>query len=160
MDLKKYKIYLNREHTTPKEMKRVLKSIQNNRILKEKGGFLFQSSLNDSELHIGIVPFFIDGERTRHYDIELDYADKFQLSGFFNADGTIGMLFKPPENKQDMDSEYKCKIKKCYINTVALLSSCGLSLSMEFDWITKKIMEESKFSDTPPQTVGELVNLA
>lgn len=155
MNNSKLKLYINRDKASPKEMKNVFTSIQNPKVLAEKGGFLFRSSINEKEFHIGIIPNFNYGERGHHYDIELKYTDEFRLTGFFNTDGSLNILFTPPDNKEDITSEYKTKIKSAYRRTAELFITYGFNPDISLDWITQKILEELKTFSPIPKVLSD-----
>ncbi|MBI9100562.1 MAG: hypothetical protein JEY91_18940 [Spirochaetaceae bacterium] len=150
-------IHLNRKILNQKEVKKIFKSVQNKKILKEKGGYLFNSSLKDSDFYIGIRPVIVEGERTHHYEIELDYEDAYKLTGFFNVDGTLGMLFKPPASKHSITDEFKNQLKSSYEQTAEILVQNGFSEQVRFDWITQKMLGEIGLFEPVPQTLGNLL---
>jgi len=153
----KYSMYLNRELLNSKEVKKIFKSIQNKKVLKSKGGFLFKSSIKEGEFHLGILPMIIEGERSRHYDIKLGFEDHFVFSGFFNVDGTIGFLFIPPALKEDLTESFKEHIKRNYKNTAGILLDHGLSKEMKLDWITQQMLTELGNFDTIPQCLKDFI---
>jgi len=149
-----YDIYLNNELQTPKAIAKIFKSIQNTKVLKARAGFLFKSSINDCEFHIGLRPVLIEGERSHHYDIVLDFEDEYIFSGFFNVDGTLGILFTPPGKKEEISTEYKDKLRNTYKATAAVLIKNGFSKKMKLDWISQKIMEEIGIFDPIPSDLS------
>ena len=151
------KLYLNNKITTQKEIHKVFKSIQNKKILLSKGGYLYKSSINESEFHMGIIPMIIEGERTHHYDIKLDFEDDYILSGFFNGNGTFGILFTPPGKKEEISSDFKENLKSVSIETLGILVQSGISKTMELDWISKKMLEEIGIFNRIPQTIKDLI---
>lgn len=157
MNVKKSPIYLDNRRISNREFMKILGSIQDKNILKLRGGFLFQSCLKESDLYIGIIPAFMEGERGHHYDIKLDYSDEFKFSGNFNADGTLGMVFFPPVAKEELSKEYLSKIKQALIKTISIFIDHGLSRDMKLDWMTQKIIEEVELFDKIPEITGELI---
>lgn len=125
--------------------------------MKARGGFLFKSAVNDEAFHLGIVPVIMGDQRNRHYDIKLDYEDQTVFSGFFNIDGTIGLLFTPPDKKENISDDFKEKLKTAYMNTAEELISMGLSEEMKLDWISCKALEEIGIYDPIPATLEELI---
>lgn len=152
-----YKIYLNNELQSPKSINKIFKSIQNRKILKTRAGFLFKSSINDQNFHIGIRPVIMEGERSHHYDIRLDFENEYVFSGFFNVDGTIGILFTPPGKKEEISSEFKKNLKIVYKNTALILIENGFSENMKLDWISQKIADEIGIFDTSPVKLSDLL---
>lgn len=157
MNVKKSRIYLDNKSISNREFKKILDSIQDQNILKLRGGFLFQSCLKDSDLYIGIIPAFMEGERGHHYDIKLDFSDEYKFSGNFNADGTLGMVFFPPTAKEDLSKDYLSKIRESLIRTVSIFIDHGLSRDMKLDWMTQKVIEEVGLFHTIPVVTGELI---
>jgi len=151
------KLYLNNKKTTHREFGKVFKSIQNKKILQSKGGYLFKSSINKSEFHMGIIPVIIEGERTHHYDIKLDYEDDYIFSGFFNGNGTLGILFTPPGKKDEISSEFKENLKSVYLETLGVLTQNGISEKMELDWISQKMIGEIDIFHPVPQNIHDLL---
>lgn len=160
MDFEDFIVYLNNKKSSSKELKKVFKSIQDEKVLKLRGGFLFQSSVTEKRFYIGIIPSFIDGERGHHYDIKLDYEDEFKFSGNFNSDGTIGLVFIPAGGKDSITSEYKKKLKEIYSKTAGVLIYNGISSNMKLDWITQKIIEEISLFKDIPEKLDELITIS
>jgi hypothetical protein len=144
-------IHLNNKKVSRREIRKIFTSIQDNKVLKSKGGFLFKSSVNRDEFHLGIIPVIIDGQRTHHYDIKLNYEDIYIFSGFFNSDGTLGILFTPPGKKENITIGFKTELKSAYSKTLSLLVDNGISDKMELDWISRKMIEEIGIFDPIPR---------
>lgn len=159
MDCSKYNIFFDGKLIDHKEFIIVLKSIQNSNILTDKGGFLFRSSMNENNFHIGIIPNFTNGERVHHYDIVLDYEDKYRLTGMFNVDNSLNILFTPPDDKNLITDGFKIKLKNCYKITSAIFIFSGIKSDKPLDWITKKILNEINMFTTVPNTLREIVEL-
>jgi hypothetical protein len=151
------RIFLNNKLTDPEEINRIFQSIQVKKILEEKGGFLFKSSINDSEFHISIIPVIMDGQRTHHYDIRLDYEDEYILSGFFNIDGSLGMLFTPPGRKDRIEQNFKNRLKNCYRETAIVLLENGFPPDIKLDWVSQKILGEIGIFQTIPRTLSDVL---
>ena len=97
----------------------------------------------------------IEGVRSRHYDIKLDYEDQYIFSGFFNVDGTVGFLFIPPALKEELTEEFKDKIKQNYIDTAKMLRTNGFHPNMKLDWITQQMLSEMGNFNTIPQCLKD-----
>ena len=89
------RIFLNKKEKNARELKSIIAALSNHDILIEKSGFLFNSSINEDCLCIGILPYFINGERTHHYDIELPENGKCMLRGFINSNAMLAIIFVP-----------------------------------------------------------------
>lgn len=159
MGKEKNSIFLDNKAVSSKEFSRIIVSIQKSSVLKQRGGFLFQSCLKETDLYIGIVPSFMEGERGHHYDIKLDYSDDYKFSGNFNADGTLGMVFIPKVEKENIGKEFKTKIKEAFITTLQIFAEHGLSTTMKLDWVTKRIIEEVQLFEPIPDTLGDILQL-
>ena len=155
MNFSEYLIHLNKDILSKKSTKKIFKSLQNAKIVKEKGGFLFKSSISGLHFHIGILPSFIGGERSHHYDIELEYEDEFVFTGFINPNCTIGFLFTPPDKKESISEEYKKQLRKCYILTTHVLIENGFSPDFQLDWITQKLLDEINIFSNIPEKLGQ-----
>ncbi|MCK5199236.1 MAG: hypothetical protein KAR21_12835, partial [Spirochaetales bacterium] len=59
------------------------------------GGFLLKVTVLADQIYIGIIPNFINGERTFHYDIEIGVENEFTLIGAVNHQQIFTLLFKP-----------------------------------------------------------------
>lgn len=159
MDCSKYKISFNGNLIDNKGFRKVLKSIQNSKILTDKGGFLFRSSITEKNYYIGLIPNFINGERSHHYDIVLDCEDRYRLTGFFNADKTLNILFTPPEDKKLITELFKRELKDSYKKTAAIFMFYGIAGEIELDWITKKILTELNMCSSVPDNLSGILNL-
>ncbi len=159
MDCSKYNILFNGDIIDNREFSEVLNSVQNSKILTDKGGFLLRSSINSKNFHIGIIPNFVNGERAHHYDIKLDYEDKYRLTGMFNVDNSMNILFTPPDDKSQITDLFKSELKDCYKITAAILVFYGIKGDKKLDWITNKILTEMNMYKAIPNTLKELVEL-
>ena len=54
-------IHLNNELIRKKEIVKIVKSLCDVRIIREKGGFLFKSSFQNGHFYIGLLPYLIEG---------------------------------------------------------------------------------------------------
>ena len=152
----KYTVLLNNDQLPVHEVKKIFKSVQNKRILNAKGGFLFKSSITGSTLHLGILPVLIEGERTHHYDIKLDFQDEYNFTGFFNVDGSLGILFTPPGKKDVITDNFKKGLKEAYYITAEAFIEYGFSKKMELDWISRKMIGEIGIYEEIPGNLKEL----
>jgi hypothetical protein len=132
--------------------------LSDKKILIQKSGYIFSSSIKDDCLYIGILPYFIEGERTHHYDIELPVKAKCVLLGFINSNGTIAILFKP--DNETYNNGFLPGIadvfRDNYIRLARLLINYGFSRDFELDLATRNIIETSKLLSEVPLTVKEL----
>ncbi len=94
---------------------------------------------------MGFIPVIIEGQRTHHYDIKLDYEDYYIFSGFFNGNGTLGILFTPPAKKEEISSDFEENLKSVYLQIIGVLVQNGMSDKIELDWINKKKLKGSVY---------------
>ena len=152
------KVILNDKVTTPAYQKSIISTLSNREILIRKNGYIFSSSIREDCLCLGILPYFIEGERTHHYDIDLSVKGKCILFGFINSNETIAILFKP--DKETYNNGFLPGIvdvfRDNYIRLARFLINYGFAENFELDLATRNIMEESKLFTETPLTVREL----
>ncbi|MCK5146329.1 hypothetical protein KAR48_06205 [bacterium] len=134
-------VYINGEKDSKPVIGSVIYALNNKKIIIEKGGFLFKVSISDDCLYFGLVPNFINGERTHHYDIELTVEDEFTLIGSITDDDKYSILFKP-ENRP-FTAAVKTTYSDSYVRFARFLYENGYEGRGELDWSTCKIFEEA-----------------
>jgi len=154
------KVFLNKKEKKACELKSIISALSNKDILIEKSGFLFNSSISDNCLCIGILPYFIDGQRTQHYDIELLGNGKCVLRGFINSNALLAILFQPEHNTYDLSSGFLPGMTELfcdnYVRLARFLIENGFSPDFELDLVTKCLFDEIKMFENIPSTVKEL----
>ena len=155
------RILLNEKEKSAKDLKTVITTLSDHDMLIIKSGYLFNSSISDNCLCLGLLPYFIDGQRTYHYDIDLSVKGKCILFGFINPNETISLLFKP--RKDTYNGTFLPGIADIfsdnYIRFARFLVENGFSGSFELDFSTKNLLEETKLFEDTPSTVKELALL-
>ena len=134
-------IYINKVKAGKKLIKSVTAAMSNPKILTEKGGFLFKISYTQNKLYFGIIPSFLGGERTHHYEIEMNHEDEYTLIGGINSSGVMTLLFKPAA--QPLRKEAKSNYYKTFQTFAFFLFNNGYRSSGELDWITRKLLADS-----------------
>ncbi|MCK4983827.1 MAG: hypothetical protein KAS17_12935 [Victivallaceae bacterium] len=151
-------ILLNKEEKNPGELKSIMTAMSDRDILIQKSGFLFNSSINGNCLCIGILPYFINGERTHHYDIELPESGKCILLGFINSNALLTILFKPESDtyKDGFLPGMADIFRDNYVRLARFFIENGFSADFELDLVTKCLFDEIKMFTDIPATVKEL----
>lgn len=151
------RIYINSKKANRNKIKALIEAISNKTILTEKGGFLLKVTVLADQIYIGIIPNYINGERTFHYDIEIGVENEFTLIGAVNHQQVFTLLFKPvnPILPDKAKEQYYTAYKKF----ADFLFSNGYNNIGELDWITQKILTESNVSNNSIKTLKELATL-
>ncbi len=153
------KIFLNKEEKASRKLKSIMSAMSNRDILIEKSGYLFNSSINGNCLCIGILPYFINGERTHHYDIELPENGKCMLRGFINSNAMLAIIFKPEKDTYDNEgflpgmADIFCDN---YVRLARFFIENGFPGEFELDLVTKCLFDETQMFTDIPATVKEL----
>jgi hypothetical protein len=152
------KVILNDKEMTSDELRPVMLALSDRDILIQKSGYIFNSSILDNCLCFGVLPYFIEGERTHHFDIDLPVKGKCVLYGFINSNQTLAILFKP--NNDTYNNGFLPGIadifRDNYIRFARVLVNNGFSENVELDQATINILEEIKLFTEPPSTIKEL----
>jgi hypothetical protein len=141
-------------------VKSIVTALSDRNNLTEKGGFIFKSRLDDKTLSLGVLPWFVDGARTYHYNIDIGES-KFNLVGFINANGTITILFKLnrediPKGLSEGDKE---RFLRQYAGLAGLLVQYGFPLDFPLDEISEDVLKKAGLCSTRIKTLGELAQL-
>ena len=152
------RIFLHNKEKSPGELKSIISALSNRDMLIEKSGYLFNSSINGNCLCIGILPYFVDGQRTHHYEIEIPENGKCVLLGFINSNETLTILFKPQSdtyNKVFLPgvAEIFCDN---YVRLARFFLENGFFEDFKLDLVTKNLFEETNMFAEIPRTVKEL----
>jgi len=151
-------IVLNDKEKSSKEIKAIISSLSDHKILILKSGFIFNASIINDSLYMGVLPYFIEGERTHHYDIHLPLQGKCLIYGFINSNKTLDLLFKPTSETYN-----GCFLpgiadifRDNYIRLARFLIENGFGRHVAFDFGTQSIFEETKLFVNIPRTVEDL----
>lgn len=142
------------------EFKPIMAAISDLNILIQKSGYLFTSSIKGDSLCIGLLPYFIDGQRTHHYDIDLSVRGKCVLVGFVNSNETIAIYFKPSEDTYNGAFLPGIADVFCdnYIRLARFFFENGFSKNFDLDAGTKSILSETALFAEIPATLKELAS--
>lgn len=153
------KTTLNGKLASSGDLKEALSALSDKLVLAEKGGYLFKSLIQDDHLYLGVLPYFINGQRALHHDIDLP-EDPFTLIGFINSNGSLGLVFKLSKEyfKEGLTSETICLFREQYIRFAAFLIENDFPTGFEIDIITKQLLVETGTFPDPPENVGELAD--
>jgi hypothetical protein len=110
-------------------------------ILTEKGGYIFKAASDSKKLHFGVLPHFLEGERTHHYDIELPRKFSEVLVGTLNPEGVFSILFIP-KNKL-LGNEELSSYRMMYIDLAAGLIERGLNITGCLDSVSVMMLRDS-----------------
>ncbi|MCU0857562.1 MAG: hypothetical protein MUC65_04060 [Pontiellaceae bacterium] len=97
------KVTLNEKTGGPSVAADWVHALNNDRIVKEKAGFLFKASFDGDHLMLAVVPTLIQGVRSHHYNLHPAKEDVFTLIGEVTAQGVFTILFKPESRGQGSD---------------------------------------------------------
>ena len=150
------RIYINNKKADCNTIKAMIEAISNKTILTEKGGFLLKVTVLTDYIYIGIIPNFINGERTYHYDIEIGIENEFTLIGAINHQQIFTLLFKPIN--PILTSKAKEQYYTVYREFADFLFTNGYNNTGELDWITQKILTESEVCSNSVKTLKELIH--
>lgn len=136
--------------------RRLITNLSTPGTLKRYGGFLVKTAIEDDVFHFGSLPVIEGDVRNRHYDIVMRTTAPIVLTGFFNADGSVGLLYVPPGGKRpsaDLFPSLALQIEM----TVRILAEFGYPADRPFDWITRKFLKELLFSEPEPAFLRDLI---
>ncbi|MBN1256621.1 MAG: hypothetical protein JXA52_02815 [Planctomycetes bacterium] len=152
------KITLNDEFVEPREVSEILSAVSDQKIILEKGGYVFKASIVDTHLYLGLRPCFLGDRKIYHYDLTLPVDSLFTLSGNFNSNGTITMLFELAKRHVDKLSrkELESKICACALELARFFIGNGIPGGMALDTASQLFLEHSNLFDSIPQTLAEL----
>jgi hypothetical protein len=147
--MKSKDLIINGEAAKPIIISKMVHAFNDYKILKSCGGYILTFRIDKNTAYIGVMPSIIAGQRSNHYDLKAGPETKIFLTGGINANGEISLLFKI--SKTELTEEIKSELRELYINLAVLLIKNGYKGPGTFDWITRKIIEESElFSPIPP----------
>lgn len=138
-------IKLNGEVASSQDLTLLAKALSTPTIVREKGGYLFKSRMDPQAFHFGILPNFLNGQRTYHYDIDIGPSE-FNLIGSINASGSLTAVFKPARTKsghvllEANSGEYR----RQYGELARFLIECGLPSSFPLDSISTDVLRETQ----------------
>jgi hypothetical protein len=148
-------VRVNKQKAGKKLIKNLISAFNDSSVLTEKGGFLFKVTLTKNLLHIGVIPNFINNQRTYHYDIEIGVENEFTIIGGISNQGVFNLLFKPKSSP--LSPEKKEEYCRVYTVFARFLVENGLNGTGKLDWITNNLLEESRIFSRPITSVIDLI---
>ena len=152
--MKSKDLIINGEAAKTIIISRMVHAFYDPNILKSCGGYVFTYRIHKNKAYIGVKPSIIEGQRSNHYDLKAGPETKVFLTGGINANGEISLLFKI--QKTELTEEIKSELRELYIRLAELLLKNGYEGPGTFDWITRKIIEESRLFLPIPSTIFDL----
>ena len=151
------KIVLNELETSTDEFRSVVSALCNKTVLVEKGGFLFSALIKENTLYIGILPYFIEGERAYHYNINLP-EEKHILIGFINSNASIDIYFKltKEEMENGIDEELLTYFRQSYISFCKILIEHGFEEDLPFGPLTINVFKETALFPNIPKNIKQV----
>jgi len=130
-----------------------IRALNDERIVREKAGFLFKAGFDGDHLMLAVLPTLINGERSFHYNQHLDKEDIFTLIGDINAEGVFTILFNP-ESREQVESD-SAKYIELFRQLAAFLIENGYTGEGVLDSVTQDVLKRLGLSPAP-QTLAEL----
>ncbi len=149
---------LNGSYPAPKLVKQVVAALQDPVILTEKGGYIFKAALTGEVLHIGLIPTLVGDTRKVHHAIDLNIETPMIINGFFNADGTLGMVLLKPGAKPCLTPEDRPLARRLMVCFCQCLLTWGLPQSLPLDLTTDLTLHETGLAEGDPSTLAELLD--
>lgn len=153
-------IMLNGAAASEKDRVLLAKALSTPGRVTESGGYLFKCRMDREAFHLGIVPNFLNGQRTYHYDIDIGLSE-FNLIGAINANGSLTVVFKPDQAKvgQPFSEADVEAYRRQYRSLARFLVECGLPPSFPLDAITSEVLQEAGLCERTVTTIGQLAGL-
>ena len=150
-------LIINGEAAKTKTISKMIHAFYNPVLLSSCGGYIFTYRRHNNILYIGVKPAIIEGQRSNHFDLDAGPETKVFLTGNINPNGEISLLFKI--SKINLNEKTKLDLKELYIQFSSLLINHNYKGPGKFEWITKKMIEESALFSPVPMTIYDLINL-
>lgn len=152
-------IILNHARASTKDLALLGKALSTPAIVREKGGYLFKSRVEGQTFHFGILPNFMGGERSHHYDIEIS-PSAYNLIGSINANRTLTAVFKRDRAKigHPLSEEERGAYRGQYAQLARFLIDRGLPPAFALDATSIAVLEEAELlGSSPATTIGHLL---
>ena len=151
-------VTLNGKTGNPSIARSFISALNDERIITEKGGFLFKVLVAGDMLVLGVTPCFIDGERIYHYNSQLPGEDEFTLIGSVTPDGIFEILFKPLS--LELSPEDIRKYADTYVAFTRFLLENGYSGQGRLDAMTVSLLREARLFHPVPENLTGLASEA
>ncbi|MCF7849933.1 MAG: hypothetical protein K9M45_13860 [Kiritimatiellales bacterium] len=123
------------------------------RIVTEKSGFLFKASLDGDHLRLAVAPCLINGERSYHYNMQMEGEDAFTLIGAINAQGIFTILFKA--ESRELSVKQIARYVDTFRRFAAFMRNAGYAGEGRLDEVTQAVLKRLGLSPVP-QYLGSL----
>ncbi len=150
-------VTLNGKTGKPSIARSFIEALNDERIIREKGGFLFKALAAGNRLVLGVTPCFIDGGRIYHYESHLPGEDEFTLIGSVTPDGTFDILFKPLSI--ELSPGDVRKYADTYVMFARFLLENGYSGQGMLDTVTVSMLREAELFHPVPEDLAGLASI-
>jgi len=146
-------VTLNGKTGKPSIVKQFIIALNDERIIAEKGGFLFKVLATGDRLILNILPCFIDCRRTYHYETLLQGENEFTLIGSITPGGSFEILFRPLS--MELSPEDVRRYSDSYVILARFLLENGYSGQGSLGSVTVDILRAARlFQAVPEGLVG------
>ncbi len=149
-------VTLNGKTGKPSIVKQFIIALNDERIIAEKGGFLFKMLAIDERLILGITPCLVDGVRTYHYDTRLPGEDEFTLIGSVTPRGSFEILFQPLS--KEISPEDAARYKDTYVMFARMLLENGYLGQGRLGSVTVDILGAAGLFQPVPEDIAGLAS--
>lgn len=153
------KIILNRDLIANKEIKRIISSLADKSILTAKGGFLIKSTVIGSVIHLAVIPYQIDGERTYHYNMIMPENAEYILTGFINSNLSLTLIIDNKKYKE-LNRVQKKEFLIQYVLLSKFLIENGFNKNFSLDVITLQVINNLTEKKNYMNNIFDLANLS
>jgi hypothetical protein len=122
-------------------------ALNDERIVREKAGFLFKASLCEDHWMLAVAPCLINGERSYHYNMLLEQENQFTLIGSVDAQGAFTILFKP-ESRESVERSAAVYIG-VFRQFAKFLGDTGYTGRGALDEVTQRVLKQLGISPVP-----------
>lgn len=131
-----------------------IRALNDERVVREKAGFLFKVSFDGDHLMLAVAPVLIEGVRNYHYDLQLEREDAFTLIGDVSATGVFTILFKP-ENCEAI-AQHNSEYIEQFRRFAALLRLTGYTGVGRLNDVTQGLLKDLGLSP-PPEILADFL---
>ncbi len=140
-------VALNGKSGDPSLVSDWIRALNDERVVREKAGFLFKACFDAERLLLEVAPFLIHGERTYHYNMHLEKEDAYTLIGMVDAQGVFTLLFKA--ESPTLSTDQRESYERVYRRFAAFILEAGYAGKGLLDEVTKDLLVELGISPAP-----------
>jgi len=148
------RVTLNGKMGKPSIVKGFIDALNDDRIITEKGGYLFKALTLGRRLVLGVTPYFIEGGRTFHYDTKLPGENEYTLIGSVTPEGIFDILFKP--NSRELSTEDVLRYADSYVIFARFLLENGYCGEGRLDEVTVGMLQGAGLFIPAPTSITGL----